>query len=145
MSNPYASPGHESRAAKPQGEVHAPAIALMVVSLIAIIFGVIGLGMDAFLLMSGAVERLEAMNDGPISEYAQIAVRTIWGILLLIASAFVQYGALKMKRLRNYQTARAAAVVAMIPMVGPCCLLGIPFGIWALIVLSKPHVRDAFV
>jgi hypothetical protein len=126
-------------------ELNPPAIALLVVSLIAIVIGMLGLAMDAFLLMSGAVERLEAMNDGPISEYAQITVRTIWGIILLIAAIFVLYGSLKMKQLTNYRTAMAAAVVAMIPLVGPCCFLGIPFGIWAMIVLLKPHVRDAFV
>ena len=36
-----------------------------------------------------------------------------------------------MRNLKNYGQARAAAVVAMIPLLGPCCLLGIPFGIWA--------------
>ena len=96
------------------------------------------------LLMSGAVERLEAMREGPISEYTQIAIRSVWGIILVIASSFVLYGSLKMKQLRDYRTAKAAAVVAMIPLLGPCCLLGIPFGIWAFAVLAKPHVRDAF-
>jgi choline-glycine betaine transporter len=144
MSNPYTSPAETSRAVRPQ-EVNAPAIALIAISLIAIVFGVLGLGIDVFLLMSGVVERLEAMNDGPVSEYTQITVRMIWGIILLIASLFVLYGSVKMKHLTNYRLARAAAVVAMIPLVGPCCLLGIPFGIWALMVLLKPHVRDAFV
>ncbi len=33
---------------------------------------------------------------------------------------------------------------AMIPCVSPCCLLGLPLGIWALIVLVKPEVKAAF-
>lgn len=143
MSNPYASPT-EALSPTPQKEVNAPAIALIAVALIAVVFGVLGLVMDAFLLLSGAVDRLESMNEGPISEYTQITVRTIWGIILLIASFFVLYGSLKMKNLTNYGTARSAAIVAMIPLVGPCCILGIPFGIWAFIVLGRPHVRDAF-
>jgi hypothetical protein len=29
-------------------------------------------------------------------------------------------------------------------MLGPCCIVGIPFGIWAIVVLSKPEVKRAF-
>lgn len=39
---------------------------------------------------------------------------------------------------------RPAAILAMIPCVSPCCLLGLPLGIWALIVLLKPEVKAAF-
>ena len=140
MSNPYASPAPPPS----QGEIDAPAIALIVVSVIAIGCGLLALGVDVLLLVSGAVERLEANNDSPISKYTQITIRCIWGLVLVIASLFVLYGAWHMKQRRNYGLARAAAVVALIPLVGPCCLLGIPFGIWALVVLNKPHVRNAF-
>ena len=84
------------------------------------------------------------MNDGPISEYTQITIRSIWGVVLVLASSFVLYGAIQMRNLKNYGQARAAAIVAMIPLLGPCCLLGIPFGIWAFVVLGQPGVRNAF-
>lgn len=147
MSNPYQSPLDQnqpsSRAAATQ-EVAGPALSLIIVASIAIALGVIGLGMNAFLILSGAVERLEEMNQGPISEYMQITIRAIWGVVLLIAAIFVLYGSIKMKSMTNYGLAKATAIVAMIPCIGPCCLLGIPFGIWTFIVLSKPNVRDAF-
>jgi hypothetical protein len=38
----------------------------------------------------------------------------------------------------------AASIIAMIPCVSPCCLLGLPIGIWALVVLMKPEVKSAF-
>lgn len=144
MSNPYQSPSHTSHSDSALEDVKGPAIALMVVASIAIAGGVLGLAGDVFLVLSGAVDRLEAMNDGPISEYTQITIRTVWGILLLIASSFVFYGAMSMKNLTNLGMARGASIVAMIPLVGPCCILGIPFGLWAFVVLGKPHVRDAF-
>lgn len=128
-----------------QQEVNAPAILLMVVALVAVGGGLLGLALDAFLIASGAVAQLEAVNDGPISESTQITVRIIWGAILIMASCFVFYGALQMKQLKNYQIARSAAIVAAIPCLGPCCLLGIPFGVWALIVLNKPVVQKAFV
>jgi hypothetical protein len=58
-------------------------------------------------------------------------------------SIFVLYGANKMRRLEQHGVATAAAVCAMIPCTG-CCLLGIPFGIWALAVLNDSYVRAAF-
>jgi hypothetical protein len=117
---------------------------LIVVSLIAIVSGSLGLVMDGFLIVSGAVARLEEVNDGPVSEYTQITIRSIWGVVLVFASAFVLYGAIQMRNLKSYGTARAAAIVAMIPLLGPCCILGIPFGIWAFIALGQPGVRNAF-
>jgi len=37
----------------------------------------------------------------------------------------------------------AGAVVAMLPCQC-CCLLGLPAGIWALVVLNKPEVNSQF-
>jgi hypothetical protein len=48
-----------------------------------------------------------------------------------------------MKRLENYGFALTGAIVAMVPCSG-CCLLGLPFGIWALVVLSDSSVKEAF-
>jgi hypothetical protein len=144
MANPYNVPQVSGRQVEPATQVQAPAVAMIVVSLVALIVGTLGLIADVFLIVSGMVEKLEAMNDGPTSEYTDIAIRVIWGIILLVASSFVLYGALQMKRLKNYRVAVAASIVAMIPLVGPCCLLGIPFGIWAVITLAKPGVRQSF-
>ncbi|MHC2067672.1 hypothetical protein ACYFX5_09390 [Bremerella sp. T1] len=146
MSNPYSSPSsnNPSHNSTAKGAVSAPAIALMVVSIIAIVLGLLGLVGDVFLILSGAIERLEENDARAVSRYTSILVRTVWGILLLVAATFVLYGAVQMKSLTNYSIAKAAAIVAMIPLLGPCCVLGIPFGIWAIIVLGKPEVRDAF-
>jgi hypothetical protein len=64
---------------------------------------------------------------------------------LLAASAAVQIGgAVKMLRLRGYPWAGASAILATIPW-SPSWLLGLPFGIWAIIVLGKPEVAGAFL
>ncbi len=145
MTNPYISPTRPANESDYPNEVIAPAIALIVISLFAIVSGVFGIAITVFLLLSGSIAELEAINEGPVSEYTQVIIQTIWGVILLIAATFVLYGAVKMKRLKDYRTARLAAIVALVPLVGPCCFLGIPFGIWALVVLSKPYVRDSFV
>ena len=131
MSNPYSSPLSEQKQPSGPDEIRAPAIALMVVSIIALGLGVLGLVFDVVLM---------AVNGQDL----ELIIRSIWGVALLLASSFVLFGAIKMKNMTDYGLARAAAIVAMIPCVGPCCLLGIPFGIWALVVLGKQHVKDAF-
>jgi hypothetical protein len=144
MSNPYQAPVRLDQNPPAQTRLRGPAIALIVVSAFALVLGSLALLFDVYLLASGTAERLEANNAGPVSEHTQIIVRSIWGALLIVASAFVLYGAMQMLSLKNYKTARMAAVVAMIPMVGPCCFIGIPFGIWAFVALGDPNVRSAF-
>ena len=61
----------------------------------------------------------------------------------LLMGAVVLFGALKMKNLENYGLAMAASIIAMIPCVSPCRLLGLPMGIWAVVGLSKPEVKSA--
>jgi hypothetical protein len=56
----------------------------------------------------------------------------------------VLIGAAKMQSLRSFEFAFAAAILAMIPCLTPCCVLGLPFGIWALVVLNKPEVKSQF-
>ncbi len=54
-------------------------------------------------------------------------------------------GGLYMRRLTGYGFSVAGAVVSLVPVATGCCVTGIPFGIWALIVLSRPEIKAAFV
>ena len=48
----------------------------------------------------------------------------------------------RMRRLQAYPLAIVASILAMIILPGN--VIGLPIGIWALIVLSRPEVRAAF-
>ncbi|WP_153556124.1 hypothetical protein [Roseimaritima sediminicola] len=147
MSNPYqptSQPLEQDPAAQARREVTPPAIALLVVASIGLGVGILGLIGDVAMLVTGMVARLEAMNQGPVSEYVQLAIRSAWGVLLILVDVVIIRGALGMKRLWDYDASKRAAILSVIPCIGPCCLLGIPFGIWALVVLNRPHVRTAF-
>ncbi len=65
------------------------------------------------------------------------------GIFIALYNAVITYGAVKMKNLKSFGLAMTASILALIPC-GSCWLLGIPFGIWALVVLSRPDVKSAF-
>jgi len=49
-----------------------------------------------------------------------------------------------MMRLKSRNLVMVGMVLQIIPCAGPCCVLGAPFAIWALIAMSKPDVKEAF-
>ena len=125
-------------------QVQGPAIALIIVAAlnfimatISLIINLAGTGMGRFgPIGNPEIERLLEMTSGIagiISSLVNI------GIAVLI---FV--GAQKMKNLQNYGLAMTATILAMVPCFSPCCLIGLPLGIWALVVLLKPEVKSAF-
>ncbi|MCS7089487.1 MAG: DUF4339 domain-containing protein [Verrucomicrobiota bacterium] len=65
-------------------------------------------------------------------------------VLGLGVAALVAYGAVEMMKLRSFGWAMAASILAIVPCTSPCCLLGVPIGIWALMVLYRPEVQVAF-
>jgi predicted Zn finger-like uncharacterized protein len=68
--------------------------------------------------------------------YAALVVATIWPVIVLA-------GAIQMLRLQTYWLAMTGSIVALLPCNLGCCL-GLPFGIWAIVALLKPEVKDAF-
>jgi hypothetical protein len=82
------------------------------------------------------VQKILQMANGPIG-----ILDDLFGLAM---SVLVLVGASKMQSLRSYEFAFAAAILAMIPCLTPCCILGLPFGIWALAVLNRPAVKSQF-
>jgi hypothetical protein len=60
----------------------------------------------------------------------------------LIASGLTMFGALKMMRLEGYAAAVTAGILGMI--ISPGNLVGLPVGIWTLVVLSSRSIKAAF-
>ncbi len=65
-------------------------------------------------------------------------------IFTLAMGIVILFGALKMRNLENYVFALIAAILAIVPCVSACFILGLPFGIWALVVMNKPEVKSQF-
>jgi ABC-type proline/glycine betaine transport system permease subunit len=62
----------------------------------------------------------------------------------LVVAAFVIYASLKMKELTQWGLAVAASILVMIPCISPCCIIGLPIGIWCLLTLNRPEVKNVF-
>ncbi len=61
----------------------------------------------------------------------------------ILTGGLIIAGAWHMLGLRNYGLALAGSILAMLPL-GVDFLISLPFGIWALVVLTKPEVKTAF-
>jgi hypothetical protein len=119
--------------------VSGPAISLIVTAALGLTLGILrilGSILQVGIIAAAHHNDLPAIFVGPVG-LAVGAIGVIMGIVVLV-------GAIKMKALENYGFAMAASIIALIPCVSPCCLLGIPFGIWALVVLSDPVVKSSF-
>jgi predicted PurR-regulated permease PerM len=64
-------------------------------------------------------------------------VASVVGIITIV-------GGVKMRNLRGRGLAITGSVLSMIPCFSGCCLVGLPVGIWVLVVLSNPDVKAGF-
>ena len=116
-----------------------PAIFLLVFSLLWLMYGTINL---AYVMLN------PAMVEDPNLPADMMVARKIgfYGAAfgIPVTSLIVVVGSIFMLLKRLYFLAVTGAVVAIIPCLGPCVVLGIPFGVWALIVLLRPQVKDSF-
>ncbi|MBS0204796.1 MAG: hypothetical protein JSS49_17965 [Planctomycetes bacterium] len=117
------------RSSGARDRVQGPAIGLLVC---AIIGGLIQAVAFVFQLAAG--------DKGP----AEMAGVVVAGLLVAGSTTLVAIGALKMKNLTNYGLAMTASILAMIPCFSPCCLIGLPIGIWSLVVLGDASVKSKF-
>jgi hypothetical protein len=86
-------------------------------------------------------EQLKAFGVEPqASPEIIVSMHVVFAVLSLI----IALAAIQMMRLRMYPFAIVGCILPMINCDSNCCLLGLPLGIWALVVLLKPEVRSAF-
>lgn len=125
-------------------QVTGPAIGLIVTAILGFISTIAGIVLNLVGFQMGMnqpgldpeVQKFVSMFSG--------AMGIISAILGLAVSGIVLFGALKMKKCESYGWAMTASILAIIPCSCPTCLIGLPIGIWALVVLSKPEVKAAF-
>jgi hypothetical protein len=143
-SQPITPPPMSTLPAPPSArpdQVDGPAIALMVVAILGLVLQTMGLVVN---LIGPSFMTMRQMPNEPWARMFSGAVGAAVNGLELLINGFILLGAIKMRKLENYGLVIAATIVAMIPCNWPCCILGLPIGIWTLVVLSKPEVKSAF-
>jgi hypothetical protein len=157
--NPTGQPA--AGAPMPSAPSSAAKDAVNLPSLFIIILGALGAALFLMSLVDGAsgssmrfVEQL--MRNLPPDQQEQFrkalalsassrGSNVFTSVIGLAFSGFVIWSGLQMRALKNWGVALAGAILVMIPCsTNCCCCLGIPIGIWALIMLTKPEVKSSF-
>ncbi len=117
-------------------KIKIPAIGLIVVGILNILCGLYFLFSAVMVSYVGISYKNFTEDDKFIFNIGLYGIM-ILGILSLVFAPVIIYGAMKMMRGEKSGAAKIAAVAAMIPFTSFSFLIGIPFGIWALMILSK--------
>jgi hypothetical protein len=123
-------------------QVSSPSVGLLITGILGGVLSFIGLIASVF---ETGIESIKAHRY--IEEYSDLAegaAGVAFCFVGLLVAAFIIYASLKMKELTQWGLCVAASIIAMIPCVSPCCIIGLPIGIWCLVVLTKPEVKAAF-
>lgn len=129
----------------PQDRVQGPAIGLMVTAIIGMVMQVVSMLVNILGVSLGGLSDLQRSGGGEAAlSMLSGGIGIVFSIIGIIIGVIILMGSMKMKRLESYGFAMAATILAMIPCISPCCLLGLPIGIWALVVLLDQNVKTAF-
>jgi predicted Zn finger-like uncharacterized protein len=120
--------------------VAAPAISLIALACLDYVLIIVGLVMG----LAGVQPFPTQGGQGPAAAGGTNIVGQILSTIVgLCCATIILLGAMKMKKLEGFGYAMASSILAMLPC-GNCCCFGLPLGIWAIVVLNKPEVKDAF-
>ena len=75
---------------------------------------------------------------------AQMAGALAASFTILALQVVIIVGAYNLQHLQKYSLAMTAAIISCIPCCSPCVVLGIPFGIWALVLLNDSSIKRHF-
>jgi hypothetical protein len=143
-----ASPADDAAIEEARRQVKGPAIGLLVTGILNLL--ATPLIVSSVVVFFTRIDSIEMrVNEGIRPQASQnnfsiltaLAIMLAIGLVPVILSSLMIFAGLKMKRLQAYGLGIAASVLAI---VSPACFVGLPIGIWALVVLCQPTVAKAF-
>lgn len=150
--NPFAAPTAydaapsawvaHSEAADIRARLGPPAVIMIVIAVFSTIAMVVDFGFRMYNLSNP--QFLPADNVQRMSMLVGNYTGAFIDILNFVCQFLVITGCLAMMKGRDKAKARMAAFISMIPCISGCCVLNIPFGIWAFMVLNQPDVEAFF-
>ncbi len=119
--------------------------AVFMPGLFTVLVCVLGMGYQ-LVDMIAALAMPQLLKNNPLMRGANIPleVYVLLRVLAIIWEAVILAGASAMMRLRSYRFARVAMVLRVVPFLGCCFVLGAAFGIWGLVALNRPEVKEGF-
>ena len=126
-----------------KSRIQGPAIGMIVVGFIDIMLQLFNLLYYGAAGAAGIMLALEEQKPDAMIVLGLGMLGICIGILGLLIGIFLVYTGFKLCKVRNYQMGRIASILLMLPLLN-CCILGLPFGIWCLVVLNDEEVKAAF-
>lgn len=141
--NPYAPPASAAPQQAPpptsveiRARLRAPALGLLASA-------IWGIGLALFLGATVALEKYHRWPQFTMQDQQEVVTSGCMLLAFLWLSATIARGSLAMLQARDLFAARNAAILALLPC-GGTWLVGLPLGIWALIVLGDRRVQHEF-
>lgn len=138
--NPMPPAGGSSN---PKEAVNLPSLFIIIVAAMAGLYAL-------YSAAAGGMQNLppEVMENPDLQKFLPMmqgasSLGRVFSLLFAGLYGFAIFGAIKMRNLESYGMAMASAIIMVLPCTC-CCFLGIPVGIWSLVVLNKPEVKAAF-
>lgn len=137
-----------------KARIVAPAVGLLVVAILSVFFTMLSLYGNVFnrwLLGMAEGSNLPPDKLNPIREGIARgdfgAIPYVFAVINVTMALLILLGAVRMVKQQSYGLALTASILAMVPCVGTsaCCfVIGLPIGLWALIVLMDTDVKASF-
>ncbi len=146
-SGPTAAPGGQVFSGGPDVDaarlISGPATGLLVVGILCAVTAVLSL--LSHLLGAGARNTQDIPPQlRQIVEMTTGSLGLVVNFLGLGISALIIFASTKMRKLESRGLVLTATILSMLPCTSACCCVGLPVGVWILIVLNKPGVKSAF-
>lgn len=146
-ANPYQSPslgtaGYATRKTKKstsEAVVVAPAIAMIVVASLSLLVTI-----PALIFQSIGFLRQARLMSGemPPEAYVFLGAYIVGTLISVVVHILIIVGGVKMVKFQSWGAALTGAIMLILPCTA--CWIGLPIGVWAVIVLSLSSVRRQF-
>jgi hypothetical protein len=98
-----------------------------------------------FRVVAGAIGGVAGAGGGGGANEELVMVLLVgYGVYSILMGGFLVYAGIQMREAKQYALSMIACVVALIPGVSPCCLLGLIFGIMGISKLNEARVKRGF-
>ena len=126
-----------------------PAICLLITGILGFLVntgqGIVYIAIPkAFEEMNEKTNKLLGFGGDQMNKEGQLVGGVIISFGTALIALLVIVASIQMLRMRTHGFAIAGSILAMLNIGNCCCIMGIPFGIWSLVVLLRPEVRDSF-
>jgi predicted RND superfamily exporter protein len=154
---PEDRPSDIIRLAKEKAKI--PAIGLIITGVISLLFVPVGIYQYMTLddQFEKEIQKFEKQNPnaspqqkedfnafmGKFKDGMKIVLPGVYAISFFVALLTI-YGGLQLMKLKGRGLVYTASILSLLPCTSSCCVLGLIFGIWAIVVLSDDYVKRGY-